>query len=115
MLLGNVVADFPQTADNVLRTHILKHSLKSEQLPALEVGLHVVHDGRNVGAVLQLLLRELVEDLLWLGAGESGFDAEGIVELIAEFAGDDVLLTRGCLEALDERAALQIRQKVAKL
>jgi len=92
VLLGDVITDLADAADHVLRTHVLQDGFEGEQLPALEVSLHVVHDGRNVGAVLQLLLRKFVEHLFRLGCGPTRFDAEGFIELVADFSRHDVLL-----------------------
>ena len=63
VLLLEVVAELPQAADDVLLPHLVEDRLELDEPPALEVGLHVVHDQRDVVAPLGLLLGHLAEDL----------------------------------------------------
>ncbi len=84
-------------------------------MATFKVGLHVVHDIGNVGAGFQLLLCKIVEGLFLRRLDLQLGDAERAVEVIANFAGDDVLLTRGGFEAFDQRAAFEIGEDGVEL
>ncbi len=84
-------------------------------MPAFEIGLHVVHDVGNVGAGFQFLLGEIVEGLFLRSLDVQLGDAERFVELVADFAGDDVLFSRGGFEPFDQCAAFEIGEDRVKL
>ena len=115
VFLLHVVAELPQAADDVLLPHLVEDRLEPHEPPALEVGVHVVHDQRDVVAGLGLLLGHLAQDLGRPVAEPIAGHAEGGADLVADPAADLGLEPRGGLEPLQERAPLEVGEHAVEL